>query len=524
MRKWFRHPEVRGYLIAAGCIVISTMVFLPGREYFAKGQWALLYLLLISLVAGMSGVRAAVLTSILAFLAWDFFFLPPYYTLWIADPKDWLALLIFLGVGVGMGVQTGRIRDRESRAIARERETALLNDVSAVLVSITGTREMAEMLLHEIAHFTGAAAVVLWLPDAAGQLAPIYHHPSASATPDPQAAECAGWVFQTSKAIGLPGAPPQAGTRATRWPISAPIDTVISGSACRDIFLPLQTALSIEGVLQIESPASGQPYSIHELRVLVSMANLASSYLENQHLQFEAMQAVALQEADRLKTTLVSSVSHELKTPLAALQATVTNLLADDVDWTVPRMREELAYTGVNLDRLHDSINALLDFARLESADWKFQFDWYELDDILGIVRERLSEAECARITLAVGESFPPLYIDCQQMARAIQHLVENALVYAPPDSPITIGGRATPNESCLWIEDRGPGIPMEERERIFEKFYRGSTSNRFAQGTGLGLAIAAEIVRLHHGRLWVEEVQPRGARFVIALPQHPYR
>ena len=117
MRKLFLQPERNGYLIAIGCIVIATALFYLGREYFAKGQWALLYLLIISFVASVGGVRAAVLAAVLAFLAWDFFFLPPYNTLWIVDPKDWLALLVFLIVGVTMGIQTGRMRERETQAV-----------------------------------------------------------------------------------------------------------------------------------------------------------------------------------------------------------------------------------------------------------------------------------------------------------------------------------------------------------------------------------------------------------------------
>jgi two-component system sensor histidine kinase KdpD len=280
----------------------------------------------------------------------------------------------------------------------------------------------------------------------------------------------------------------------------------------------LQTESSIEGVLQIALTTSERAHSLHAVQSLVSMANLASAFLENQRLFSTAIKAESLQEVDRLKTTLISSVSHELKTPLAAITATLTNLLAEDVEWSVPRMREELRYADANVERLHDNIGALLDFARLESADWKTQFDWYELDDLLGIVRERLLESERARLVLTIAEGFPPLYIDCQQMTRAIQHLLENALSYAPADSPIIIGGSTTAQEIRLWIEDAGPGIPAEERVRIFEKFYRGSASSSAAQGTGLGLAIAAEIVRNHHGRLWVEDVHPHGARFVMAI------
>ena len=152
-------------------------------------------------------------------------------------------------------------------------------------------------------------------------------------------------------------------------------------------------------------------------------------------------------------------------------------------------MNDELRYMHTDLDRLHASIGALLDFARLEGADWQPQRDWYELEDVLGVTLEKLPEAERARITFALPDDLPSLYIDCQQMARALQHLLENAFIYAPGDAPIRLGGSSTAREMRFWVEDDGPGIPPEERQLIFEKFYRGATSGACARrhraGTG---------------------------------------
>ena len=202
--------ERYGYFIAAGCIIAATALFLPGREYFAKGQWALVYLLIIGLVAGISGVRAALAAAILAFLAWNYFFLPPYNSLRIEDPKDWLALFVFLLVGMAMGVQTGRMHDREAKALAREREAAMLNRLSASLVSITETRTMAETLLKEIINIAGAREAALWLPDMEGAPALFRRMAPADYAADPNAPAFAGWAFRQIKAIGLPPIPQPA--------------------------------------------------------------------------------------------------------------------------------------------------------------------------------------------------------------------------------------------------------------------------------------------------------------------------
>ena len=520
MRKQFLHSARNGYLLALGCMMVATALFLPGRAYFAKGQWALLYLLIIGLVAGMSGVRAAVLAAVLAFLAWDFFFLPPYNTFWIVDPKDWLALLVFLIVGVTIGILTGRLQEREARARARERESALLNELSSSLVSITRTPAMADMLLQKIYHFSGAREVTLWLPDATGQLAAQHRVATGSYVSDPRAAELARWAYTNIKAIGLPHTPQPGGALGMRWPISVDHDTLISHATFHDLYLPLRTPACMEGVLQIARAGDDRDFSAYEAQLLISSANLAAVFLERQRLQVTAWKAEALQEVDTLKTTLVSSVSHELKTPLAAITATVTNLLADDVAWTVPDMREQLRSLESNLERLHDNIGALLDFARLESQDWKPRYESYELVEVIDAVQEKLQESERTRIIWGLPDEFPPLLVDCRQLARALQHLLENALVYAPPDALIRFGAHATPREIRLWVEDHGPGIPAEEQQRIFEKFYRGATAGVSPRGTGLGLAIAAQIVRFHQGKIWVENVHPHGARFIMALPR----
>ncbi len=512
--------ERYGYLIAAGCTLLATLLFLPGREYFAKGQWALLYLLMIGLVAGVCGVRAALLAAVLAFIAWNYFFLPPYNTMRIEDPKDWLALLVFLAVGLIIGVQTGRMHDREAQALSRERETALLNHISASLVSITDSRSMAETLLSEITRLTMAPDVSLWLPDSAGRLQLFHRVAQDGHIADEQASLYASWCFQQSKAVGLPPLPPPTLMRAEGWPISVPHQTVFSGAVPRGIFIPLQTTNNLEGVLQIDIMPQHDADACYIAQLLVSIANLASVFLERQRLYTTACQAEALVAADRLKSTFVSSVSHELKTPLSALTATITNLLAEDVPWEIAQMREELQHAQTDLGRLQDSIGALLDFARLESEEWKPQFDWYELGDVLGSVLEKLSAAERARIIITVPNDFPAFYVDCAQLSRVMQHLFENALSYSPPASSVLLGGQATVREVRLWVEDCGPGIPPSERSSIFDKFFRGSTSSSTPAGTGLGLAIAAEIVRFHQGRLWVEDVQPHGARFVLALPR----
>jgi len=488
-------------------------MFYPGRAYFAKGQWALLYLLIITLVAGVRGVRAALLSAVLSFFTWNFFFLPPYHRFIIADPKDWIALFVFLLVGIAMGLQTGRMRDREAEALARERETALLNRISGGLVSVSSTRAMAELLVKEIRNAMDVREAIFFLPEANGELAACNREPEAAVT------TLACWSYRQNKALGLPPVVHRAEISDGGWPISAPLQTVMPEYARHDLFLPLQTTTRVEGIFYVGARGNNQPFSLHEARLLVSIANLAAVFIERQRLEAAANKAEALREADRLKTTLVSSVSHELKTPLASITATLSSLLAGDVEWDEDAVFTELRAMSRDVDRLQNSINGLLDLSRLEADAWQAQRDWYEFGEMWGGVLNALPAAERARIVFDVPDDLPTIHVDFQQWQHAMRHLIENALAYSPPASPVRVGARSTPREVRIWVEDTGLGIPPSERERIFEKFYRGAAAEKAPSGTGLGLAITAEIVRFHGGRIWVEDAQPHGARFVIALP-----
>ncbi|MHB9025842.1 MAG: DUF4118 domain-containing protein [Armatimonadota bacterium] len=512
--RWDRH----GYLFAIACVAAATVLFVFGRAYFAKGQWALLYLLIIVVVAGTAGFRASLVASILSFLAWNFFFLPPYHTFVVHDIKDWLSLFVFLIVGIVMGLQTGRMREREAEARAREEESALLNRLSANLVSISSVHAMVDTLLAEITATTGATTTVLFLADTNDQAPLTQTPPDAETTAEIQ--QFADWVYDHNKAVGLPYIPSLTRLGVEGWPVSVAHEEVERGLVRQDIYLPIQTTARVEGVLYIGARPDERPYSAHEARLLVSIANLVAGFLERQRLEAEAGRAQALHEGERLKSTLVSSVSHELKTPLAAVTAAITSLLGDDVDWDPAVVRNELLAVSDDLTRLNDNISALLDLSRLKSEAWSPQRDWYEFGEILGATINKLPEDQRGRFEFAIPENLPALHVDFQQISRALLHLLENALAYSPPTASIIIGADTTLREVHFWVEDHGPGVPVGERERIFEQFYRGTT--RTAVGTGLGLAITAEIIHFHQGRIWVEGVQPQGARFVVAIPREP--
>ncbi|MHB0997637.1 MAG: DUF4118 domain-containing protein [Armatimonadota bacterium] len=512
--------EWRKYFIDFLIVAVSTLVFIQGREYFAKSQWALLYLLIIVLVASRSGVRSSIVTAVTAFLAWNYFLLPPYHTFSVSDPKDWLSLFIFLGVGIAMGLQTGKLKQREALAKTRERETSLLNTFSAHLVSDLSIDEMADILASDVAESMKARSAVLFIPADQNRLVPVGSL-ATSIRVKSEVMQMAEWSYRESTAIGFPDVDNRHKVLPDGWPVSVSHEKVGIDAPRNDIVIPLHTASRQVGVLYIGGKDDGRFYSVSEARMLMAIANQSAAFLERKLLNSIAVQADALREADRMKSTFVSSVSHELKTPLASITATVTNLLENDLTWDDASVKEELSAVRDDLDRLNDSISSLVDLSRLESSAWSPNRDNYELGEILGTVLTKLPMKQSEQISFSLPDDLPSIYVDYAQWVRVFVILIENALSYSGSDDGVYIGASYDENIIKMWVEDRGFGIPQEERGRIFDKFYRGSTSAKVTSGTGLGLAIAREIVRSHDGKIWVEDAKPHGARFVIMLPQN---
>jgi two-component system sensor histidine kinase KdpD len=507
-----------GYILAVTAVALSTLVFYPGRDHFAKGQWAILYLLVVVLVAGLSGTRPALLAAVLAFFCWNYFFLPPYHALHVADTADWLSLAAFLVAGIVMGAQTGRLREREARAVAREREAAAINRLSTYLVSEVPTATVADTLLVETVRLLGAERAALFLPGDDGRLKPVAATPEGGPALDQSVEAAAAWCLAHNQALGMPRASHEEDLTAERDPTSgAP---AADGSFDRaGTYVPLQTAATTYGVLYVEAAgAAHRPEAF--VALLDSLANLTAAFLEGQRLQAEVTRAEAEREADVLKASLLSSVSHELKTPLAALTATVSNLLESDTQWDEAQTRAELEAIVADVARLNNGVGSLLDLSRLEAGAWEPHLDWYDLDDVVDTALDAIPAGARQRVRLSVPDDMRPVSVDFEQWVRVVRNIVENALVYSPANAEVRVAAADLGDRIEIWVEDAGPGVPVEERERVFEKFFRGKhVTGRVPSGTGLGLAIAREIVAAHGGTIGVTSAAAGGARFEITLP-----
>lgn len=502
-----------GYPFVVIVVAATTAVLLPLRAVLQPVQVMLLYVPVIVALGRIGSVRATVLAAAVAFLAVDFLFVPPYYTVAVTSSVDWLTLVLFFGVALAAGLQTGRMRLREDLAVQRQREIALLNRLASRLVSEKSVDAMAGFIVTELMEAVAADRVAIHILDDSGSAGSV----AAAGAPAPGPTERAlvDWVLRNDKAVALPA--PEDVSPDLR-PVVVPAGEALEGVVADGAFVPLQAAGGLEGVLYVR-PASAAGLSPAGARLVLSVANLAAVFLDRHRLEETAAQATALAESDRLKATLVSSVSHELKTPLAAVVARVTGLLEEGEGCDAARVHDELEAVSEDLGRLDSSIRDLLDVSRLESDSWRPRFESYGIGEVLGTVASRIPASRRGRVTFDVPTGLPQVRVDFAQIARAVSNLVENALDYAPDGSPVAVGARVLGSEMLVSVEDRGPGVPEDERLEIFDKFFRGSASGASPTGTGLGLAIVREIVKSHGGRVWVESAAPTGARFTVALP-----
>jgi two-component system sensor histidine kinase KdpD len=503
-----------GYVFSAVVLAVWTGLLLPFRAVLTPATAMLLYVPAIIGVGRFAGARPSAVSALLAFLALDLLFVPPYYHLTVASLPEWLGLVVFFIVALVSGQQTATLHRRERAALARQRELEFLNRLSLHIASEKSAPATAEFISSQVVDVVGAERVALYAASGPSQ-GPLCLSQSGDPKPSSGEAALVSWVLKTSKAVGMPLG---EGVPVDQRVVSVEPGSAVPGVVADGVYLPLQTRTSLEGVLYARLPQMVTP-TLDDARILAAVANLAASAIERQRLEEDAAHADALREADKLKATLVSSVSHELKTPLAAATARVTGLIEEGEAVDAARVREELVEVADDLVRLNASIGDLLDLSRLESDAWQPRFEPCDVADILGTVLSRLPAPARERVRFQLADGVPMVDADFAQLARAISHLVENALAYAPAPSMVTVGTSADARNVRLWVADQGPGVDPAERSHIFEKFYRGDASSSVPIGTGLGLAIAREIVDAHGGTLTVEQVEPHGARFVMTLP-----
>jgi len=465
-----------GYTVALAGTALATAPLLAFRDEVDKTTVVLAYLLVVTAAAVAGGLGPGIIAAALGFLAFDFLFLQPYHHILVDDPQDWLSLAVYLLVAVVVSLLVASSERRRAQAERRERETRMLFDLSTSLVA----RGSLDDTLR------GVVGTVRSLFDLAG---------------------CA---------IMLPS---DDGVRVAAVDGQVPDDP----EPGRALTVPMRSGEHAVGALVV---VAGGPepsgFGEAERRVLATFANQAALAVERGQQEAERNRALALQETDRLRTALLNSVSHDLRTPLASIKASASSLLDRDVDWSDAEREEFLATINTEVDRLTRLVHNLLDMSRIEAGALDPHLVESSVDEVVGPVVRRARAAGHQRVGVDVPEELAPVLVDPVRLDQVLTNLLDNARSYAA-GSPVQVVARQAVDTVELRVVDHGPGIPDPERERVFDQFYRLKGGRR-PEGTGMGLAICRGIVEAHGGSLRAERTPGGGATFVLTLPVSPRR
>lgn len=483
------------YVYSAGVVALATVLSAVVREWLAAANLTMIYLLGVVVVAFQWGRGPAIVAAALSVAAFDFFFVPPYYSFAVSDTQYLLTFAALLAVGIVVSNLASRGREQAHAAQRREMYTAELYALSAELAATSGAEAIVQAIARHVAA-TFTRGVALFLP-VGEELQPKFSTPGFPLDVNEHAV--ATWVFRHGQPAGY-------GT-----------DTL---PAARARYLPLKTARRVIGVLAVQPPSTSDGLlNSDERRLLDAFASQAAIALERAELSEEARRGQVVRETERLQTALLNSISHDLRTPLASITGALSSLVDGTAAMNESTRRELLENAKEEADRLNHLLGNLLDMNRLESGALKLRIEPGDVEDLVGTALTQLGDAAQRRdIRVSVPATLPPVPVDFALVTQALVNLLDNALKYSPPGAPVDVRAQTAGGELELRIEDRGAGIPPEDLKRVFDKFYRIQRRDA-TRGVGLGLAISKGIIEAHGGRIWAENRPQGGTTVVFTLP-----
>jgi two-component system sensor histidine kinase KdpD len=445
--------------MAAVLVIVVTIPLWRVREALTLANFSLIYLLLTVVIAVWLGTVPSLTAVFVSFFCFNFFLIKPYYTLTIADPREVIDLFIFLLVALITGNLAAYARRQATVARHRASEQNILYELSSAFNRLNEREDIYRALQSVVQE----------------------NLPTASCT-----------VLASHETA-------PADDNQTLIYLLIGMNEQVYGTLCAIFLVP---------------PTEAQR------RFLMACVVQAAMALQRIELAEGVQRSRTIEEADRLKTTLLRAVSHDLRTPITIIKTAASNLqfLSDQMSLTE---RQETAQAiEQEADRLDRLVGNLLDMSRLQAGALVLHEDWTAMSEIAGdVAAQAWQRHHTARIRLDFPDDMPLVRCDYGLMLQALGNITDNVLRYEPAESQVTICGSFDEQEVRLLVINHGPTIPPAEKERIMEPFYRGPDGH-----VGLGLAISKGIVEAHHGRIWVEDTPGGGATFGIALPRPPMK
>jgi two-component system, OmpR family, sensor histidine kinase KdpD len=464
---------------AAYVIIIAIALFYKRVLPVNPTTVALTFLLAILAVSTVWGIAVSVFMSVVAMLAFNYYFLPPVGTFTISDPQNWVALFAFLAVSVLASSLSTRARQKAEDASQRRREIEKLYAFSQGLLESGNVIQLLNRIPSQIVDIfeVGAAALLL------AEKQKIYRSGPVIARLD----------LESLKAMVIREEPL--------------IDA--SNGLC---FVPVRLGVRPIGSLGI-SGSTPSRQTLEAIGTLIAVAIERARAIEQLGL------TEAAREGERLRTALLDSVTHALRTPLTSIKASVTNLLSNP-GVTDQQRRELLTIINEETDRLNRLVGEAGEMARLDAGEVELRLEPHPIEDVINSALDQLKSVLGNRdVHVQVVANLPHVRVDLARAREALVHLIENANQYSPHDQPITITAEATPDFVVTSVADRGAGIDDLEQNLIFEKFYRGKDQRYLVQGTGMGLPIAKAIIEAHGGTMSLTSQRGQGSVFSFTLP-----
>lgn len=483
----------RDYAMPLAIVVAVSLLCTVLHDNLDLANIIMVYLVVVVYVAYRFGRNPGLFTSVLAVLSFDIFFVPPRFSLTVHDSRHLMTFAIMFGVASLVGTLTSKLKFQATVAAKREHRADILYQIGHDLANSLTVEKTVEVAVRHLSAYFSLRCMVL-LPDAMGKLQmPVVADNAISVD-----AGVAQWCLENRKPAG-------AGT-----------DT-LAQSTLR--YIPLSGTMKVRGVIAIEVVSSDVFAVPEQVRLLDSIATQIGQTLERIHYIEVAQDSIVKMETERLRNTLLTSVSHDIRTPLAALIGQTGNLLTLR-DASETYVRKVAAGIHQEAERLGNIVRNILDMASLQAGRIELKKVWQPIDEVIGVsIAEIQRQFPEVIIDSDIPHSTPLLEIDGILFERVFSNLLGNAVKYAANNKPIKVVARTFPDEIRLMVEDQGPGIPQSQQVSVFEKFKRGNEESP-QPGVGLGLSICKAIVEAHAGQIWVENSMPCGARFVISMPR----
>jgi len=472
----------------------TTLLAAPLHAVLELTNIVMVFLLAVVFVAVRFGRGPAVMAAFVTVAAFDFFFVPPRFTFSVSDAQYLVTFAVMLVVALVIGQMTAGLKFQARVATLREERVRALYEMSRDLSGALLAEQIAEIAARFLrSEFQARAA--LMVADLQGRVTAPVPGPELPAGIDPGVAQ---WAFDHDEAAGH-------GTNTL--------------PATAILYLPLKAPMRMRGVLAIEPRNPARLAGPEQRRLLDTCASLLAISLERIHYVDVAQSTTVQMESERLRNSLLAAISHDLRTPLAALVG-----MADTLAMTQPTPGTRQAELALSMReaalRMSSQVNNLLDMARLQSGQVQLNLQWLPLEEAVGSALRAMEGAlDARRVRVSLPPDLPLLHVDAALFERVLCNVLENAAKYTPAGSPIDVGAAVAGDRVRIVVDDQGPGLPKNREETIFQMFERGRKESA-TPGVGLGLAICRAIVEVHGGSIAGASRPGGGARFTIELPR----